>query len=79
MLFNHVTLNQVKKIIMQLKNKKLFGFDGITDFIWKRYANNILEISADIMNACYLKGIFPTVLKLSIIKPIFKKKCLNTM
>ena len=73
MLFNHVTLNEVKKIIMQLKNKKSFGFDGIPDFILKKCADNIKEPLADIMNACFSEGIFPTVLKLSIIKPIFKK------
>ena len=73
MFFNTVKPHEIKRLIMQLKNKRSFGFDSIPDFVLKNCIDYISNALADILNTCFSEGTFPTLLTKSIIKPIYKK------
>lgn len=65
--------DDINKIIISLKNKNSTGYDGITTNIVKDVANIISEPLSYIINLCIEEGIFPDKLKISIVKPVFKK------
>ena len=67
------TTNQILNVINSLKNKKSFGFDNIPDFLLKKCSSPIVGILTEIINRCFSSGTFPTILKESIVKPVFKK------
>jgi hypothetical protein len=67
------------KLIKGLKNKKSHGFDEISDFLMRECAEDLNYVLSYIVNLSFQQGVFPEMLKLAIIKPLFKrgykKKC----
>lgn len=70
---NPVTENEIYNIIMSLKNTKCSGYDEITTKLLKLNAIYLAHPIAHIINLSFEKGYFPEQLKLSVIKPLFKK------
>jgi hypothetical protein len=67
------SVEEVKKTIGSLKNKKSTGFDNFTVEIIKYVADEISPVLAHIINLSYVKGVFPNKLKQSVVVPIWKK------
>lgn len=63
----------VKVIIAKLKNTNSVGHDGISTKVIKSVSDQICHHLCHIINLTIETGIFPEDLKLSIIKPLFKK------
>lgn len=61
-------------IIKLLKNTNSSGHDGITTQVIKSVADIIAPILSHIINLCIEQGKYPNKLKVSIIKPLFKKE-----
>lgn len=61
------------KIIKSLKDKHSTGFDSISAILLKQCAPYMTDVLLEIINATIDEGIFPDCLKLSIVKPIYKK------
>jgi hypothetical protein len=58
---------------MSLKNTRASGFDEITTKTLKLCAKSICGPLSHIINLSFTGGIFPEELKISIVKPLFKK------
>lgn len=71
--FKHVTIDQVKKTILSLKNKKSVGWDEIPVEIVKKTAGSISIPLCYLINQCFDEGIYPCQLKNAELKPLFKK------
>jgi hypothetical protein len=71
-IFQHTTTREIERIINSLRNKKSFGYDEITTKMLQISAPFISSPLSYIFNKCIIKGIFPTRLKYSIVKPILK-------
>lgn len=65
--------SEILKIILSLKNSKSSGYDGISTKIVKYCALYLCKPISHIVNLSFSQGKFPEALKLSIIKPLFKK------
>jgi hypothetical protein len=65
--------NEVIEVIKSLKNKKSSGFDQINVSLIKSISEEISPILAQLFNLSFQCGIFPEILKSSIITPIYKK------
>lgn len=63
---------EVQNIINKLKNKT-GGVDKVHAITLKKISNSIKKPLAEVINMCFEKGIWPTVLKTAEILPIFKK------
>ena len=76
--FNHTTCDQVVEIVNNLPNKASCGFDGMSTSLLKSSITALKQPITIIINQCLDKGCFPNLLKISRIKPLFKKndKCL---
>lgn len=70
---NPTTANEVFNTIHSLKNSKSAGYDDINSDLLKSIALFIAEPLAYIINLSLEQGCFPDKLKLSIIKPLYKK------
>ena len=70
---NPVSENEIEKIVKNFKGECSSGFDDITEFIVKKYAQFIKKNLTDICNASFASGIFPDRLKIAIIKSLYKK------
>ena len=64
--------DEVVQIINTLKSFKSPGYDNITNDLLKDIATYIADPLANIINKSFSSGIFPSALKKTIIKPIFK-------
>lgn len=64
---------EICKIIYDLKNKKSVGFDDLPTNVLKQCRQVIAPALAHIINLSFKQGIFPNKLKITIIKPIYKK------
>jgi hypothetical protein len=64
---------EIKSIILSLKSKNLSGYVQITCKILKAYAFLISGPLSHIFNHSLNTGVFPDCLKISIVKPLFKK------
>jgi len=71
--FNNTSTNETDKIIKSLNLKKSSGYEEISTKILKISAPFITSPLNYICNKSLLSGIFPTQLKYSIIKPVYKK------
>lgn len=60
-------------IMKTLKNTKSTGFDDICVLVIKSVSHIIAPILSHVINMCFEQGIFPSVLKTTIIKPLHKK------
>ena len=60
-------------MVNNLKGKCSSGFDGVTDSIVKKCVQFIKKPLADICNISFASGTFPEILKIAIVKPLYKK------
>ena len=74
LMFKYTTTHEVNSIIHSLKTKDSYGYDEISSRILKISAPFILSPLTHIFNKIFSTGIFPERLKLSEVKPLFKKK-----
>lgn len=65
--------HEVKREIMSLNNTGSEGYDGISTRIIKESIEQLIAILTHLINLSFYTGIFPEVLKLSIVRPIHKK------
>lgn len=63
---------EVYNTIMSLRSNATTGGDGISPMILKRYGTILSPILSHIFNLCFLKGVFPDLLKRAVVQPIFK-------
>lgn len=71
--FRHVTFIQVRDYIYRLKNKKSKDCNGLNVELIKSIANIIVYPLTKLINECIDEGVFPSVLKISKIIPVYKK------
>lgn len=64
---------EVYNIINRLKNKKSYGIDEIPSDLLKKCAAELAQPLTRLINQSFEEGCFPESLKISIVKPIFKK------
>jgi hypothetical protein len=67
------TVSEIVKCIESLNNTKAVGFDGVSTHIIKKCSRAIAPILTHLINESFSQGKFPTKLKYSIVKPLFKK------
>ena len=70
--FNNSTLEELKKLIRELKVNKAPGSDGINSFIIKKTEKLIAPVLVKLFNKCMDNGIFPDSLKIASIIPLHK-------
>jgi hypothetical protein len=70
--FMHTTTHEIERIIKSLKTKYSFGYDEIPVAMLKASAPFISSPLAYIINKSLSSGIYPSRLKFSIMKPVFK-------
>jgi hypothetical protein len=71
--FENTTIKEINDIIKSLKSKKSFGYDEISVKILKISTPFIVALLNYICNRSILSGTFPTRIKYSVVKPLFKK------
>ena len=59
-------------IINKLKNKNSSGVDEISNKLLKAIGTELAKPLTIIINQCLLTGIFPDLLKIAKVKPLFK-------
>ena len=64
--------SEVASIMRNLKNKKSCGHDEIPDFVVKQYYNQLKAPLTNIINCSINTASVPQLLKLAIIKPLYK-------
>lgn len=65
--------DDIRKIIMSLHNTSSVGYDGIATHILKHVADEISDHLSHVINLSISAGVYPDALKVSIVKPLFKK------
>ena len=65
--------NEIIRIVNNLKNKSSYGYDCISNPLLKRAENELIKPLTLIINQTINTGIFPEQLKISEVKPLFKK------
>ena len=65
--------DEVKTIISSLKNSCSSGDDGFSNVLIKRISEYIIEPLTFLLNQSLVTGIFPSKLKIAVVKPLFKK------
>jgi Notch-like protein len=70
--FNNASTKKIERIIKSLKLKNSYGYDEISAKILNVSAPFISSLNY-ICNKSIISGTFPTCLKYSIVKPLFKK------
>lgn len=73
MFLKPVSENEVRTEITSLKNSNSEGYDEINTKIIKTCTNELSAIITHLINLSFSLGIFPEALKVSIVKPLFKK------
>jgi hypothetical protein len=71
--FNNTSTKETERIINSIKVKDAHGYDGITIKMLKASAPFICSPLNYICNKSISSGTFPSCLKYSIVKPLFKK------
>ena len=71
--FTPISEKETLNIINNLKNKKSYGIDGISNVLLKSIANEILKPLTLIINQSLETGIFPDAFKTSKVTPLYKK------
>jgi hypothetical protein len=70
---NNITRTEIEKIIKNLKPSNSHGYDEISTKVLKCSLNVISSPLTYIFNLALSTGTFPTCMKYSIVKPLFKK------
>lgn len=65
--------SEVRDIINGLKNTNAVGVDGISTKALKYAGEVIAEPLACLINKCFQQGYFPSIFKIAIVLPIYKK------
>lgn len=68
-----MTEKDIRAEVLKLNNTNSEGHDGINTKIIKTCINEILAVLTYLINESFSSGIFPEALKLSIVKPLYKK------
>jgi hypothetical protein len=71
--FNSTSTGEIERIINSIKVKNSHGYDGVTTKMLKASAPYICSPLGYIFNKSRRSGTFPSRLKYSIVKPLFKK------
>ena len=71
--FNPVNEECIAKYIKKLKNKSSYGYDDISNKLIKSALHILVKPLTVIVNQSLHTGIYPSQLKLSRVKPLFKK------
>ena len=71
--FNPVNEECIAKFIVKLKNKSCFGYDSISNKLIKSAGHVLVKPLTVIVNQTLHTGVYLSQLKLSRIKPLFKK------
>lgn len=64
--------NEIKKIIHSLNKTNSTGYDSVCTRIIKTCADELAPWLTYFVNACFTEGIFPSSLKITVVKPLFK-------
>jgi hypothetical protein len=72
-LINNITRTEIEKIIKNLKPSNSHGYDEISTKVLKCSSNVVSSPLTYIFNLVISTGTFPTRMKYSIVKPLFKK------
>ena len=67
-----VTEDELNQAVSKLKGKSATGFDQIPEFLIKECIQYMKEPLIFIFNVSINKGIFPVVMKIAKLRPIFK-------
>lgn len=67
------TPDEIRRLVTSLKNSKSVGYDGIPTWLLKRAITYVAPVICHIINLSFVEGVFPENLKLSIVKPLYKK------
>ena len=65
---------EIQRLIGALPNKKSSGHDNIDNVLLKKIAVEIAPVLASIFNHSLLSGVFPDIMKLAEVVPLFKSK-----
>lgn len=65
--------NEIINVIASLNNTQAVGFDEICTHVVKECKAELCTIITHLVNSSFESGIFPELLKTSIVKPLFKK------
>jgi hypothetical protein len=68
-----ITQTELIKIIQSMKNKKSAGLDDISTCLLNKCIPHIIKPLLELVNVSIREGIFPSKLKKSVVKPIYKK------
>lgn len=71
--FNSVNENDIRSVITRLKTKTSYGKDEISNKLLKAISNCLVTPLTIIINQTINTGIFPDLLKIAKVKPVFKK------
>lgn len=73
MFLKPMSITEVKKEILLLNNTNSEGYDEINTKIIKTCVDEIVEVLTQLINLSFYEGIFPEALKLSVVRPLYKK------
>lgn len=68
-----LTAPDTREIILSVSRKNSAGFDGIPCSLLKNVVGYISEPLTMLVNASFVEGTFPTILKLAVVQPVLKK------
>lgn len=68
-----VTAKELSKVIKTLKSGTATGYDEIPMSVIKSSMQNIAKPLCFLINKSFVDGIFPSALKIAVLKPLFKK------
>lgn len=63
---------EVENTLMSLDSKSAPGWDGISTLFLKQTKDILVPLISDLANLCFSTGIFPFLLKRSIVTPVYK-------
>ena len=66
--------HDVMKLISNLPSKKSSGHDNIDNILLKEIKSEISDVLSDIFNQSINEGIFPNIMKIEELVPLFKSK-----
>jgi dihydroneopterin aldolase len=71
--YKFTSYNEIEKIVQNLKISNACGYDEISSRVIKACSKTISSPLSHICNQALAKGTFPSRLKFSIVKPLYKK------
>ena len=72
--FNPTNAHEITEIVRQLRSSKSSGYDELSVHLLKQIIHNIASPLCHILNLSLSSGIFPDLLKIAKIIPIYKKR-----